>query len=528
MGIPSFYRHLLRRFKNITSGSYKSLVANGGDVSAFMLDFNCIIYAAMKTVKPVATEPYEVGLRREVGVWLERLVDIVDPKDEVFIAVDGPVPLAKIHQQRLRRFKSVWLRRRDASLRAELGLPVAAEGWDRNAITPGTPFMDEMNRFLSGWAVKWNKQGGSQCVLSGSDIAGEGEHKVMQRIGSLTGKNVVVYGLDADLILLGMLHADLTGNRVILCRENGEGTVTDVAELTIQFFDPTAVLEALWLTHCKDGTPRSTWLRDYVAIMSVLGNDFMPHSLGWSIRDDAIAFILDGLETICFLEKDRLIKDGKINRYILLKFFTWCSAQEYGRVTKWLYQKKKWYPPALKQTDAFARACEEAESEPMVRQTEMFLLESGQLSQQWRSLLETYHFSASSHAEEAAVEFIRGFQWVFSYYLDSGSVDVNWYYSWSSAPTFATLARVLGKMEELPSAAGSSVAVSPVTQLVMVLPAESHGLLPFAVRERLGKYFEYLPESFSLEYFGKRFLWECEPIIPFMPRLLAEKITAGS
>lgn len=528
MGIPSFYKHLLRRFKNITSGSFKSLVGPDVLVSAFMLDFNCIIYAAMKTLKPTVSEAYEVGLRREVGVWLERLISIVDPKEEVFIAVDGPVPLAKIHQQRLRRFKSVWLRRRDTALRSELGLPAAEEGWDRNAITPGTAFMDEMNRFLAAWTLKWNKQGRSQCVLSGSDEAGEGEHKVMRRLATTTGKNVVVYGLDADLILLGMLHADLTGNRVILCRENGEGTVTDVAELTIQFFDPTAVLEAMWLTHCKDGTPRSVWLHDYVAIMSVLGNDFMPHSLGWSIRDDAIAFILDGLETICFIEKARLLQNGKINRHILLKFFTWCSAQEYGRVSKWLYQKKKWYPPALKQTEAFARACEEAEMEPMVRQTEMFLLEDGKLSQRWRPLLETYHFSSSSQAETGAVEFIRGFQWVFSYYLDSTSVDVNWYYLWSSAPTFSTLARVLERMEELPSASGSSIAVSPVTQLVMVLPPESHRLLPFAVKERLGTYFEYLPESFSLEYFGKRFLWECEPIIPFMPRLLAEKIAGGS
>jgi len=523
MGIPSFYRHLLRRFKNITSGSYKSLGVP--EVSHFMLDFNCIIYAAMKTVKSVSGEDYEVGLRREVGVWLERLVSIVSPKEEVFIAVDGPVPLAKIHQQRLRRFKSVWLRRRDATLRAEMGLPPVEEGWDRNAITPGTRFMDEMNRFLDAWTVKWNKQGGSQCVMSGSDAAGEGEHKVMRRLAEMTGKNVVVYGLDADLILLGMLHADLTGNRVLLCRENGEGTVTDVAELTIQFFDPTAVLDIMWKDHCRDGSTRSVWLRDYVAIMSVLGNDFMPHSLGWTIRDDAIAFILEGLETICIREKARLTAGNQINRNVLLAFFQWCSMQEHLRVEKWLKQKERFYPPALKQIEPFARAVEEAESEPMLRQTEMFLLEDGHLSPEWKKLLETYHFNSTAQAQVAAVEFIRGFSWVYSYYLDSAAVDVNWYYSWASAPTFTTLSRVLARMTELPSAASTgSLPVSPITQLVMVLPPASHGLLPIPVAWNLSKYFEYLPENFNLEFFGKRFLWECEPIIPFMPRALAEKI----
>jgi len=521
MGIPSFYRHLLRRVKNITSGSYKSLGVP--EVSHFMLDFNCIIYAAMKTMKPVASEAYEVGLRREVGVWLERLVGIVGPKEELFIAVDGPVPLAKIHQQRLRRFKSVWLRKRDNALRAELSLPVAAEGWDRNAITPGTVFMNEMNRFLLGWISK--RPAGLSYVLSGSDEAGEGEHKIMRRLKGMTGKNVIVYGLDADLILLGMLHADLTGNRILLCRENGEGTVTDVAELTIQFFDPAVVCDTMWKDHCHDGTARSAWLHDYVAMMSVLGNDFMPHSLGWTIRDDAISFVLEGLESACLLEKARLTEGGKINKKVLGRFLFWAASQEGGRVEKWLGQKKKWYPPALKQTEEFARAVEEAESEPMVRQTEMFLLDGNRLSPKWRTLLETYHFTCSGGAEKAALEFIRGFQWVYSYYLDSGSVDVNWYYSWSSSPTFLTLARVLETLPEIPSATAVEGPVSAVTQLVMVLPPESHGLLPSAVSIRLGKYFEYLPESFNLEFFGKRFLWECEPIIPFMPRALAEKIS---
>ena len=69
MGIPSFYRHLLRRnAKAYAAGSYKSLGLPG--VSHFMLDFNCIIYAAKKTLKSLTSEAYEVGLRREVGVWL--------------------------------------------------------------------------------------------------------------------------------------------------------------------------------------------------------------------------------------------------------------------------------------------------------------------------------------------------------------------------------------------------------------------------------------------------------------------------
>jgi 5'-3' exonuclease len=61
--------------------------------------------------------------------------------------------MAKIRQQRLRRFKSVWLaqKEREAGIRAE-------HTWDTNAITPGTEFMERLGKrlhMMSGQGVKW-------------------------------------------------------------------------------------------------------------------------------------------------------------------------------------------------------------------------------------------------------------------------------------------------------------------------------------------------------------------------------------
>ena len=60
------------------------------------------------------------------------IINIVKPSDMVYLAIDGPCPRQKMHQQRLRRYKS------------------SKEGkvWDTNSITPGTLFMKNMEEGL--------------------------------------------------------------------------------------------------------------------------------------------------------------------------------------------------------------------------------------------------------------------------------------------------------------------------------------------------------------------------------------------
>ena len=523
MGIPSFYKHLLRKYKGITAGSAAALGLASVDLVA--LDFNCIIYSAMKTMPNAFSPAYEEDLLREVGVWLDRICTMI-PSSTIYIAVDGAVPCAKIHQQRLRRYKSVWLSEQDAALRASLGLPEKAAGWDRNAITPGTQFMDKMNSFLSRWA---KKQG--SAIVSGTDEPGEGEHKIMRFLKMTSAKNVVIYGMDADLILLGMLKAEQTGRRgqILLVREKDE--VKDTSQITLQFFAPSTAAEALW-KESGSTTSLHSWIFDYVAIMSVLGNDFLPHSLGFSIREDGINELLMALEKCCVATGSRLTLDEmgqKINVEVLQKIFEFLASAEERKVAQWLRQKDKWHPPILKSVDPWERAVEERESLPMTLRQEMFLFAQtkggGWVKPEWRNLLEEHHFLGRS--KDVALAFLQGFAWVHAYYLDCDKVDASWYYPWSAPPTFKTLASVLLSegMPFLASTTTGSNYVKPLEQLVMVLPPQSYHLLPTSIAGKLLRdHFDYVPYSFGMDMFGRRFLWESEPMIPFLPRSLAESI----
>jgi 5'-3' exonuclease len=53
----------------------------------------------------------------------------------VFVAFDGVAPLAKMKQQKQRRYKSYLLR-----------TLLKKKTWNTNAITPGTPFMNDLDR----------------------------------------------------------------------------------------------------------------------------------------------------------------------------------------------------------------------------------------------------------------------------------------------------------------------------------------------------------------------------------------------
>ena len=77
---------------------------------------------------------------------------------------------------------------------------------DKTLITAGTPFMAELSkRIYEHFSNQAHKYGVKNMIVSCSDEDGEGEHKIFDYARG-HDESYVVYGLDADLIMLSLLN----------------------------------------------------------------------------------------------------------------------------------------------------------------------------------------------------------------------------------------------------------------------------------------------------------------------------------
>ncbi|CAD6979672.1 unnamed protein product [Tilletia controversa] len=155
-----------------------------------------------------------------IFAYIEHLFAKIKPKKLFFLAVDGVAPRAKMNQQRSRRFRTAKEMKdvREAAIRKGEVLP-DEPAFDSNCITPGTPFMTRLSAQLAYFIGKKVTEDSAwrdiEVILSGHEVPGEGEHKIMEHIrlakaqpGYNPNMRHCMYGLDADLIMLGLLSHD--------------------------------------------------------------------------------------------------------------------------------------------------------------------------------------------------------------------------------------------------------------------------------------------------------------------------------
>jgi len=223
---------------------------------------------------------------------------LVNPTQTLYIAVDGVAPMAKIKQQRLRRFRSAVQAEEEARIRAEAkGVPYNPQPrWDTNAITPGTQFMKALAFSLRQFA-KSQTNATLNTVVSPADEPGEGEQKIMEYIRAHTPKTAVIYGLDADLIVLSLWANATLGTTLSLFREemefNGSVKTDALGDEKFLYLLTDQLADALYNKYQKSAAqPKPEFLRDFVGLMSLLGNDFVPHGMVLKIKDDGIEALL--------------------------------------------------------------------------------------------------------------------------------------------------------------------------------------------------------------------------------------------
>ena len=256
MGIPGYFARAIR-------AKPRSVSRTGPPVARLFLDFNSAVHQG---VKPGATADSVIDAACET---LREIVDRVAPSELVLVAIDGVAPLAKVNQQRSRRFLA----------HKSKGLTGARDGFDRNAITPGTEFMRDLIERISRVCEEVAIDRGVRTVFSPSTEPGEGEHKIVdfvRRNPPSSGRDCV-YGLDADLILLSMVLRAQTGSCPCIVREANAVKGADEAheESGYVFLDVDSLIDSV-IEDAPAALDDRDKIMNHVVASFLVGNDFLP------------------------------------------------------------------------------------------------------------------------------------------------------------------------------------------------------------------------------------------------------------
>jgi 5'-3' exonuclease len=515
MGIPSFYRHLCKKYPAIIAKGASPVVGS----EWLCLDFNCAMYWVLRKMRPLSDNQYvwEGELCDAIADYMAEIIQEVQPTKGVFVSCDGVVCAAKRRQQRLRRFKGPWIAAAEGTL---LGKAVNS-GWDQNALTPGSAFMKRLGDVLTAAGAVIAKEKGITVTVSTTSEPGEGEHKLLAAMRRERPGSCVIYGLDADLILLSLLLLAETGATVSLLRETQEFERGGGREGGWRILSVNKLKDAMFPS-AYAGTEN---VQDFVAGMSLLGNDFLPHSLTRTVRDDGIPQLLRVLQQDLWARGQSLVSvaNGKIRREGLLTLVRSWAAAESGDM----------FMAVLDAYKASRYSVGEGETPQ-----ETALREWNALPARWASVTrilapsrkdlvgewkEIYRGVWGGGEERYESEYLQGVAWVWDYY--SGRVvDQGWAFDHPLPPLWCDLVTFLEKQTP------DSVIAPPVKyptalpewlHLLSVLPVDSvRRLLPQDKHRLMLEHPWFWPSSWKLFDVGRSQMWECEPMIPLLPEAL--------
>ncbi|XP_065842209.1 5'-3' exoribonuclease 1-like isoform X2 [Oscarella lobularis] len=313
MGVPKFYRWISERYPCL------SQIVREHQIPIFdnlYLDMNGIIHiCSHPNDDDVHFRISEEKIFTDIFHYIEVLFDIIEPRRVFVMAVDGVAPRAKMNQQRGRRFRSAKEAQdqiKKALSRGET-LPEQAR-FDSNCITPGTEFMVKLNEQLKYFVNKKmstdRKWRNVNVILSGHDVPGEGEHKIMDyirwaRTQADYNPNTrhCLYGLDADLMMLGLSshepHFSLLREEVRFGGAKSKKRIPTPEETTFHLLHLSLMRE--YIDHefypirseLPFGYDLERVIDDWVLMGFLVGNDFIPHLPDMHINQDALPYLYE-------------------------------------------------------------------------------------------------------------------------------------------------------------------------------------------------------------------------------------------
>lgn len=534
MGIPFLYKTITRKYPVIIDSEKPKC-------SRLFLDLNCAIHTCANNIiqmnQNIPKETLEHDIVQHTIEYIQKIVSYTTPTDKLFIAIDGIPPHAKIVQQRKRRFISSWRQSLINSKRKDMN--VSYTEWDTNAITPGTDFMNTLSSSLHKYFSE--KQYKFGVTLEDSNIPGEGEAKILDFIKATeTPQDAdIIYGLDADLIMLGLLSSR---NNIYLLREpvhfemkvskpflllnipllrkyisiecSEENAATENDRIKSDYFDENIV-----------------W--DYVTLCFMLGNDFLPPLSFLKIKFNGIDMVVQIYRKV----KDeiqqnlmtKITDDGK-NKYVINYLFVLKLLERLKNIEdEYICEAEdKYYsngpPPFIGKKSPVERIASEIDNYPSYNK---FPRKIKPHKNGWRINYYNYLFNVTELQDinEICQNYFEGLEWTMNYYFNK-CISRTWYYKYNYSPTLLDLYNfLLINLHNIDDVLDESiknnfphVVYDTDLQLLLVLPPTSKNLLKPRLQSIMTDIslgcVHFYPHKFSITTYLKVYLWEAYPNLP--------------
>jgi 5'-3' exonuclease len=501
MGIPSYFSYIVKNYPEII----KKFTSTNLHVDNLYLDCNSIIYDCYHKLlsdEKINTSNLANILIKDVCSKIDYYVALIMPTKRVMIAFDGVAPVAKLEQQRSRRYKSTY----QNDILKEIYNNKKPDVWNTTAITPGTVFMEDLTKYIKNYYQK-----DSIYILSTSEIYGEGEHKIFEymRENSLIHEKdtTIIYGLDADLIMLSINHLSICEN-IYLFRETPhfiQSINKDLDPLENYLLDIPQLTNSILLFMNNDiqieNNIKMNKINDYIFLSFLLGNDFLPHFPAINIRTGGMEKLLNAYRAKIGASNS-LINDKTINWNNFRKLIEWLAIKEEGYLQeeyKLRNKREKFYY----ETDTPEKVFKKFEALPTYeREMEKYINPFQDYWQEryYKTLFDIKSDSNGTRRKQICLNYMQGLEWTMKYYT-SGCPNWRWYYKYHYPPLLSDLLKYIPVFNTTFIQELAPSPVSPLVQLSYVLPLSSLQLLPDKLRKKL---LESHPEWYEKEY---EFVW---------------------
>jgi 5'-3' exoribonuclease 1 len=532
MAIPGFFggwlsRKVHRAVLNNLPRSKKT--GNLIPVSSLSFDLNGTIHKALNLVledkNNIGMSEFDIKskIKEKLQEILITEITRINPRDVLILAVDGVAPGAKIQQQRSRREKS-------SLVGSEFNI------FNRSSITPGTTFMIELDEFIRQMIKNKSIIMPPKVIYSSHLVPGEGEHKIMDYYrsgeinsmdedGKFRGINVL-YGLDTDLIMLSLLSPL---PNIYLARESDEGVI-NINSLKHELVNLYQISS-----------------HDFVVLMFLIGNDFIPHIPSLEGISDAVNIILKTFQSGSYnITIKNSSGDVVINWSSLRLFLKDLASKEIGLITNIINKKGVNKPETIDlsirsngkfyyndyRTFWYINVLGYRGDSDLIDKISQ-LTKTKLPNKRYSSLERTKYDRRPGKIEDQGITaeqirdvssaYLTTVAWTYLYYTEgTSSINQDWSYPYTHGP----LLHDLSTTSETFTPNGfrkydGMLTFNVLQQLIAVLPLNSSNLLPVELKP-LVSYNSIIrdlyPNGFEIEVINKKFIDKGIAIIPIIDR----------